>query len=81
MAMQGYLNHFLGNLDIVNSREVSIEYFFVSQYLIHFLISKPSLLDYSLVYPASLKLVVPNFRYANFWRYLSCHFHGNMAQS
>ena len=22
IAMQGYLNHFLGNLDIVNSREV-----------------------------------------------------------
>ena len=22
VAMQGYLNHFLGNLDIVNSREV-----------------------------------------------------------
>lgn len=24
-AMQGYLNHFLGNLDIVNSREVKSE--------------------------------------------------------
>lgn len=24
LAMQGYLNHFLGNLDIVNSREVSM---------------------------------------------------------
>ncbi len=24
VAMQGYLNHFLGNMDIVNSREVSI---------------------------------------------------------
>lgn len=24
-AMQGYLNHFLGNLDIINSREVKSE--------------------------------------------------------
>lgn len=24
VAMQGYLNHFLGNLDIVNSREVCL---------------------------------------------------------
>lgn len=25
VAMQGYLNHFLGNMDIVNSREVQTE--------------------------------------------------------
>lgn len=25
VAMQGYLNHFMGNIDIVNSREVSIQ--------------------------------------------------------
>lgn len=24
VAMQGYLNHFMGNIDIINSREVSI---------------------------------------------------------
>lgn len=24
VAMQGYLNHFLGNMDIVNSREVCV---------------------------------------------------------
>lgn len=26
LAMQGYLNHFFGNLDIVNSREVSVKF-------------------------------------------------------
>ena len=26
LAMQGYLNHFFGNLDIVNTREVSVKF-------------------------------------------------------
>lgn len=33
VAMQGYLNHFLGNLDIANSREVLKKFF--SRLLIH----------------------------------------------
>ena len=71
VAMQQYLNHFLGNLDIVNSREVWLDSasFYTSEI-------------YSAVV-VNMFFTVINVccRFVSFWRFPSFHSRQNMGPS